>query len=176
VPRTAWRRSAAALALALVPVLSACSIGVNAGTTTQGPSGNGANKNSSSGDIALRGITLVTGLGASSKATMIGTVVNQSLTEPDVLTAVAITTPAGATTTITGPASVSSIPLPAGRPTSSVRIGYNAEYKVDVTGLKIDPSAFATVTFTFQKAGDVAVQVMAVPPVGIYAGLGPFLN
>ena len=38
----------------------------------------------------------------------------------------------------------------------SVRIGYNAEYKVDVTGLKIDPSAFATVTFTFQKAGDVA--------------------
>ena len=69
MPRTAWRRSAAVLALALVPALSACSIGVNAGTTTQGPSGNGASVNSSSGDIALRGITIVTGLGASTKAT-----------------------------------------------------------------------------------------------------------
>ena len=169
MPRTAWRRSAAVLALALVPVLSACSIGVNAGTTSQGPSGNGASANSSSGDIALRGITIVTGLGASTKATIIGTIVNQSLSQDDVLTGVSVTSPSGATVTLSGPESATSIPLPSGRPTSAVRIGFNADFKVD-------PSAFATVTFTFEKAGAVPVSVMAVPPVGIYAGLGPFLN
>jgi hypothetical protein len=176
VPRTAWRRSAAVLALALVPVLSACSIGVNAGTTSQGPSGNGASANSSSGDIALRGITIVTGLGASTKATIIGTIVNQSLSQDDVLTGVTVTSPSGASVTVSGPEAATSIPLPSGRPTSAVRIGFNADVKVDISGLKIDPSAFATVTFTFQKAGAVPVSVMAVPPVGIYAGLGPFVN
>jgi hypothetical protein len=176
VPRTAWRRSAAVLALALVPVLSACSIGVNAGTTTQGPSGNGAVADSASGAIALRGVTIVTGLGTSSTATIIGTIVNQSLTEDDVLTGVAVTDPSGATVTVSGPDSATTIPLPSGRPTSAVRIGYNADFKVDITGLAIAQSAFATVTFTFQNAGAVPVHVMAVPPVGIYAGLGPVLN
>ncbi len=176
MPRTAWRRSAAVLALALVPVLSACSIGVNAGTTTQPPSGNGASANSSSGTIALRGITIVTGLGASTKATVIGTIVNQSLTEDDVLTGVTVTDPTGATVTVAGPDAATTVPLPSGRPTSAVRIGFNADVKVDITGLTIPATAFATVTFTFQKAGAVPVSVMAVPPVGIYAGLGPFLN
>ena len=177
MPRTAWRRSAAVLALALVPVLSACSIGVNAGTTSQGPSGNGASANSSSGDIALRGITIVTGLGASTKATIIGTMVNQSLSQDDVLTGVTVTAPSGATATITGTAtSGGTIALPANRPTSAVRIGFNADYHVDLTGLKVAPSAFATVVFTFQKAGAVPVSAMAVPPVGIYAGLGPMTS
>ena len=173
MPRTAWRRSAAVLALALVPVLSACSIRVNAGTTTQQPSGNGAFANSSSGLIALRGITLVTGLGASTKASVIGTIVNQSLTEDDVLTGVTVTDPTGATATVAGPDSATTVPLPSGRPTSAVRLGGGGEVNVDVTGLSLPASAFATVTFTFQKAGDVPVQVMTVPPVGIYAGLGP---
>ena len=157
-------------------MLSACSIGVNAGTTTQAPSGNGATANSSSGDIALRGITIVTGLGASSRATIIGTIVNQSLSQDDVLTGVSVTSPSGATVTVSGPDAATTIPLPSGRPTSAVRIGFNSDVKVDITGLKVDPSAFATVTFTFEKAGAVPVSVMAVPPVGIYAGLGPFLN
>jgi hypothetical protein len=176
VPRTAWRRSAAVLAVALVPVLSACSIGVNAGTTTQQPSGNGAFANSSSGLIALRGITIVTGLGASTKATVIGTIVNQSLTEDDVLTGVTLTDPSGATVTLAGPDAATTVPLPSGRPTSAVRIGGGGDVKVDITGLSIPASAFATVTFTFQKAGAVPVAAMTVPPTGIYAGLGPFLN
>ena len=174
MPRTAWRRSAAVLALALVPVLSACSIGVNAGTTTQQPSGNGAFANSSSGLIALRGITIVTGLGASTKATVIGTIVNQSLTEDDVLTGVTVTDPTGATVTVAGPDAATTVPLPSGRPTSAVRLGGGGDVKVDITGLSIPASAFATVTFTFQKAGAVPVAAMTVPPTGIYAGLGPF--
>jgi hypothetical protein len=176
VPRTAWRRTAAVLALTLVPVLSACSIGVNAGTTTQGPSGNGANANSSSGDIALRGITIVTGPEKGTSATIIGTIVNQSLSQDDVLTAVSVTDPSGATVTVSGPDAGTTIPLPSGRPTSAVRIGYNSDVKVDITGLTVAQSAYATVTFTFEKAGAVPVSAMAVPAVGIYAGLGPVLN
>jgi hypothetical protein len=174
VPRTAWRRSAAVLALVLVPALSACSIGVNAGTTSQQPSGNGAFADSSSGGIALRGITIVTALGAGTRATVIGTIVNQSLTEDDVLTGVTVTDPTGATATIAGPDSATSVPLPSGRPTSAVKIGGSGAVKIDITGLSLPASAFATVTFTFQKAGAVPVAVMTVPPVGIYAGLGPF--
>jgi hypothetical protein len=178
VPRTAWRRTAAVLALAAVPLLSACAIGVNAGTTAQGPSGNGATANSSSGGIGLRGITIVTSaIPAATKATIVGTIVNLTTDQDDVLTGVTVTDPSGATATITGTAAPGgTIALPANRPTSAVRIGFNADYHVDLSGLKIAPSAYAKVVFTFQKAGAVPVAVMSVPPVGIYAGLGPFTN
>jgi len=178
VPRTAWRRTAAVLALAAVPLLSSCAIGKDAGTTQQMPSGNGANADSQSGDIAVRGITIVTSaVPSSTKATIIGTLVNQSLTQDDVLTGVTVVSPAGVTATINGTAVVgTTITLPANRPTSAVRIGFNADYHVDISNLQIDPTAFAQVVFTFQKAGAVPVSVMAVPPVGIYAGLGPFTS
>jgi hypothetical protein len=172
VPRTAWRRTAAVLALALVPVLSACSIGVHAGTTMQGPSGNGAS--AGVGAMELRGITIVTADGDTTKATVIGTIVNTSPTDDDVLTGVSVVDPTGATATITGTsAGAGQIAVPANRPTSSVRIGYNADYDVDITGLTIAPTAFAQVQFTFQNAGTVVVPTMVVPPTGIYAGLGP---
>lgn len=173
MPRTAWRRTAAVLALVLVPVLSACSIGVNAGTSTQGPSGNGANADA--GPMQLRGITIVTGSGASSSnASVIGTIVNTSPTQDDVLTGVTVVDPTGAKATITGTAVTSGqIPVPANRPTSAVRIGFNADYHVDITGLTIDPTAYAQVQFTFQNAGTVVVPTMVVPPTGIYEGLGP---
>ena len=172
MPRTAWRRTAAVLALTLVPVLSACSIGVNAGTSTQGPSGNGASADA--GPMQLRGITIVTGAGGGSDATILGTIVNTSPTVDDVLTGVTVTDPTGATATITGTAVTSGqIPVPANRPTSSVRLGFNSDYHVDLTGLHIDPTAFAQVQFTVQNAGSVVVPTMAVPPTGIYAGLGP---
>ena len=175
MPRTAWRRSAAVLVLTAVPLLSACSIGVNAGTTSQGPSGNGATANSSSGTIALRGVTIVTsGVPSSTKATVIGTIVNLSPDVDDVLTGVTVTDPKGATSTITGTSAAgSTIALPANRPTSAVRIGFNADYHVDLSALTIPASAFAHVVFTFAKAGAVPISVMAVPPVGIYTGLGP---
>ena len=178
MPRTARRRTAAVLALAVVPLLSACAIGVNAGTTSQGPSGNGATANSTSGSIGLRGITIVTGASpGSTQATIIGTLVNLTLDQDDVLTGVTVTDPSGTTATITGTAtSGGTIALPANRPTSAVRIGFNADYHVDLAGLKVAPSAFATVVFTFQKAGAVPVSAMAVPPVGIYAGLGPMTS
>lgn len=175
MPRTAWRRTAAVLALVLVPVLSACSIGVNAGTSLQGASGNGASADV--GPMELRGITIVTANGDTTKATVIGTIVNTSTTTDDVLTGVSVVDPVGATATITGAAAgAGQIPVPANQPTSSVRIGYNADYHVDITGLTVAPTAFAQVQFTFRNAGTVVVPTMVVPPTGIYAGLGPVLG
>ena len=172
------RRRLFDLCLVVVPLLSACAIGVGASTTTQGPSGNGATANSSSGGVGLRGITIVTSaVPAATKATIVGTIVNLTTDQDDVLTGVTVTDPTGATATITGTsASGGTIALPANRPTSAVRIGFNADYHVDLSGLTVAPSAFAKVVFTFQKAGAVPVSVMAVPPVGIYAGLGPFTS
>lgn len=174
MPRTTWRRTAAVLALAVVPLLSACSIGVNASTTVQGPSGNGASANV--GTMQLRGITIVTGAAPSTNATIIGTIVNTGSTD-DVLTGVTLLAPTGATAAITGTSVAGGqIPVPAARPTAAVRIGFNADYHVDISGLTIDPTAYAQVQFTFQNAGTVVVPTMAVPPTGIYAGLGPALN
>jgi hypothetical protein len=170
VPRTAWRRTGAVLALALVPALSACSIGVNAGTTSQGPSGNGANANSTSGTINLRGVTIVTGPAGSTNANLLATVVNAG-TEDDTLTGVTITAPGGATTTITGSGITGGqLPLPS---QSSSRVGFNSTENIEIAGLTIAPTAFAQVQFTFAKAGNVSVPTMAVPPTGIYTGLGP---
>ena len=68
----AFRIAVAAAALALVPALAACGSGVTAGTSLQGPSGNGANVNV--GPVQLRAITVVQAK-TGTAATIIGTIV-----------------------------------------------------------------------------------------------------
>lgn len=165
------RLAAVTLALALVPTIAACSVGPNAPTSNQGPSGNGSS--ASQGPIQLRAITIVKGGAGLPIGTFVGTFVNTG-TEPDVLRSVTITNPSGSSTTVTGTNAVaSSLVLPA---LSSTQIGYQGTTHIDIKGLTIDPTAYATVTFTFAKAGEVALPVMAVQPVGIYAGLGPITS
>ena len=99
MPRTSLRVAAAALVVALVPALAACSTGKNASTTTQQPSGNGSS--ASVGPLQLRGVTIVKGDGDLGVGTIIGTIVNTG-TDPDVLTGVTVAAPTGATATIVG--------------------------------------------------------------------------
>lgn len=167
--RTPARRTAALVgALALVPALAACASGVDAGTTVQGPSGNGANANL--GPIQLRDMTLVSGSVDPQAATTIGTIVNTG-TDPDALLGATITSPTGATVRLAGTGiSGSTLPLP---PQSAVRIGFNSDDHLDVSGLSITPSFFAQVQFSFQKAGTITMPVMVVPPTGIYQGISP---
>jgi hypothetical protein len=168
VPRTTLRLAAAALVLAATPVLTACSTGPNAPTTNQQPSGNGSSANV--GTLQLRGITIVTGAAGLPVGTIIGTIVNAG-TDPDVLTGVSVAAPSGATASIIGGTSTGGqLVLPPRTPT---QIGYQGVEHIDLTGFQIAPSAFADVVFTFQKAGQVTVRVMSVPPTGIYEGLGP---
>jgi hypothetical protein len=165
------RLAAVTLALALVPALAACSVGPNAPTSNQGPSGNGTSANQ--GPIQLRGVTIVKGGAGLPIGTFVATVVNTG-TDADVLRDVTITDPTGATTSITGTNAVaSSLALPA---LSSTQVGYQGTTHIDIKGLTIDPTVYATVTFTFAKAGEVSIPVMAVQPVGIYAGLGPITS
>jgi hypothetical protein len=182
VPSTRVRVSAAAAvaALAVLPLLGGCSSADEAtGTAIQTQaSGNGASANV--GDIALRGVTIVKGAAGLPVGTVIGTLVNSG-GEPDVLTGVSVTNPSGATATITGGAT-GSLQLPAqsrvqiGQETNvaaGLNGGVNLPVHVDLTSFTIAPSAFATLVFTFQKAGTVTVPTMAVLPDGIYAGYGP---
>ena len=170
MPRTSLRVAAAALVVAMVPALSACSTGPNAATTTQQPSGNGSSANL--GPMQLRGVTIVTG-GDLPVGTVIGTIVNTS-TDPDVLTGVSVAAPSGATATIVGGATADGqLALP---PRTPVQIGYQGSEQIDLSGFRIDPSAYAEVVFTFEKAGTVTVPVMSVPASGIYAGLGPLAS
>ena len=162
----AFRIAVAAAALALVPALAACGEGVNAGTSLQGPSGNGANVNV--GPLQLRAITVVQAK-TGTAATIIGTIVNTG--DADTLLGATITSPTGATVTLAGTAvQGGQLPLPA---QSSTRVGFNSEEHLDVTGLTIAPTFFATVEFSFKTAGRVSTPVMVVPPTGIYEGLAP---
>ena len=164
--RTVLRTAAAALSLALVPALAACGSGVNAGTTRQGPSGNGSSADL--GPLQLRGMTIVTGTGGA--ATIIGTLVNTG-SDPDSLVAAKITTPGGATVALTGTqVTGGALPLPG---QSSTRVGFNSTDHLDVTGLTIPASSFADVVLEFKTAGQVTVPMMAVLPQGIYENLQP---
>lgn len=165
------RLAAVTLALALVPAMAACSVGPNAPTTAQGPSGNGTSANQ--GAIQLRAITIVKGGAGLPIGTFVGTFVNTG-SEPDVLRSVTITDPKGSTTTVTGTNAVASTLLLPGF--SSTQVGYQGTTHIDIRGLTIAPTAYAAVTFTFAKAGDITLPVMAVQPVGIYAGLGPITS
>jgi hypothetical protein len=165
------RLAAATLALVLVPAVAACSTGPNAPTTAQGPSGNGTSANQ--GPIQLRAVTIVKGGAGLPIGTFVATFVNTAA-EPDVLRSVTIDDPKGTTTTVTGTNAVASTLVLPGF--SSTQIGYQGTTHIDIRGLTIAPTAYATVTFTFAKAGQVTMPVMAVQPVGIYAGLGPLTS
>jgi len=74
----------------------------------------------------------------------------------------------------TEPATTSSQKTPiAIRPGSSVRVGGPAADQIVLTGLKITPGSYATVTVTFERAGSETRKVAVVPAVGYYEGYGP---
>jgi len=169
------RTLVAAALLVAAPLLAACSVAD--ATTSQQPSGNGAS--ATVGPMQLRAITIVKAGAGVPLGSVIGTIVNTGTT-PDTLTSVQVTNPSGTTTTITG--ALGSIPIPAqGRVQigATTQIGQAAvnvntpAQQITIKNFTIAPTAFANVVFTFQKAGQVTVPTMAVPPTGIYSGLGP---
>ncbi|MFC6236562.1 hypothetical protein [Longivirga aurantiaca] len=164
--RTRHVVAASALTLALVSSLTGCSTGFSAATGLQAASGNGANTNL--GDLQIRDITIVK-VDGSPQGTLIGTIVNRG-TEDDALTGVTLVEPTGKAT-IGGTAAVAgTLPL---KTSTYTRIGYNAEDHVDITGLEASPTQYVTVELQFQRAGTVRMDVMAVPPTGIYEGIAP---
>jgi hypothetical protein len=165
-----FRRTAAAVAVAALAVvpLSACGIGFEAATTTQRPSGNGANADL--GAIQMRGVTLVDGPDGSRTGTVLMTLVNSG-NEPDALTGVRMVQPPDGRAEILGAGVLGgSVPLPR---VSRTSVGYDSDIHVDVSDLGLSPTQFTEIEFTFLKAGRIVLPVMSVLPTGIYAGITP---
>jgi copper(I)-binding protein len=157
-------RAAVALAVSLVAVLptAGCYQGFDNTVNTQGPTGNGTDFQVGDG-IKVQDATLVTGPeGESGVASLVMSIINEGEL-PDALVRVT-----------TEPATTSSQKTPiAIRPGSSVRVGGPATDQIVLTGLKVAPGSYATVTVTFERAGSETRKVAVVPAVGYYEGYGP---
>ncbi len=157
-------RAAVALAVSLLAVLptAGCYQGFENTVNTQGPTGNGTDFLVGA-DIKVQDATLVTGpQGASGVASLVMTIINEGEL-PDALVTVS-----------TEPATTSSLRTPiALRSGASVQVGGTAQDQVVLTGLKVTPGSYATVTLSFERAGSETRKVAVVPAVGYYEGYGP---
>lgn len=139
-----------------------CYQGFEGTVNSQGPTGNGTDFLVGA-DIKVQDATLVTGpQGESGVASLIMTIINESEL-PDALVKVS-----------TEPATTSSQKTPiAVTSGASVQVGGPADDQVVLTGLKVTPGSYATVTFSFERAGSETRQIAVVPGVGYYEGYGP---
>ena len=154
-------------AAALVPALAGCWQGSEATTTWQASQNSGNGVEARIGDLSVQNATVVRG--DDGRASLIMSVFNLG-PDPDALT--------GAT--------VNGIPaaLP-GTPEGSIVLpgdfqsyGYGVEGQPPANfllleGLDAGPSTYVPVTLTFERAGQLDISVLTVPPVGYYEGLLP---
>ena len=149
------RRRVAAIAVAaiLVPSLGGCYQGFNAQTSQQANQAVGNGANLTTGDVEVRGATWVRNSLNPQEATLVATFINNG-EEPDRLVKVEVqpTSPTG----ITGGA----LEVPT---SGSVRTGYWSPNFINVFNLQAFPSTFIPTTFTFERAGTVTGDVLAVP-------------
>jgi hypothetical protein len=129
---------------------------------TQGPTGNGTDFLVGP-DIKVQDATLVTGPeGQSGVASLVMTIINEG-EMPDALVKVS-----------TEPATTSSQRIPlAVKSGASVQVGGPAAEQIVLTGVSVTPGSYATVTFSFERAGSETRSVAVVPAVGYYEGYGP---
>lgn len=157
-------RAVVALAVSLVAVLptAGCYQGFDNTVNTQGPTGNGTDFLVGP-DIKVQDATLVTGPeGQSGVASLVMTIINEG-EMPDALVKVS-----------TEPATTSSQRIPlAVKSGASVQVGGPAAEQIVLTGVSVTPGSYATVTFSFERAGSETRSVAVVPAVGYYEGYGP---
>jgi hypothetical protein len=164
VPDVIRSRAVVALAVSLVAVLptAGCYQGFDNTVNTQGPTGNGTDFLVGP-DIKVQDATLVTGPeGQSGVASLVMTIINEG-EMPDALVKVS-----------TEPATTSSQRIPlAVKSGASVQVGGPAAEQIVLTGVSVTPGSYATVTFSFERAGSETRSVAVVPAVGYYEGYGP---
>lgn len=158
---TARRVAAVAAAAVLLPSLSGCWSGFSAQTSEQANQAVGNGSNLSTGDMLIRGATWVRNVANPTEATLVATFVNNGQ-EPDRLTKVEIE-PAS-------PMGISAGALEIG-PGASVRSGFWSTSFINAFQFQAFPSTFVSTTFTFENAGSVTGDVIAVPNTGMYSGI-----
>lgn len=146
-------------ALAVLPA-GGCYQGFNGTVNSQQPSGNGTYL--SQGGISVQNAVLVSGTAESGTSALSFTMVNVSETA-DALESV--TVPAPATAGLAGP-----IELPA---RNVIAVGGPNEHQIDLTKFQTPAGSYADVVFKFREAGELAGQVLVVPPTGAYAAYAP---
>jgi hypothetical protein len=155
------RLAAVAAAAVLVPSLSGCWAGFDAQTSVQANQAVGNGASLSTGDMQILGATWVRNVDNASEATLVATFVNDS-DVPDKLVKVEVQ-PA-AQVGITG----AELEVPVD---GSLRVGYWSPNFINVFGLQAFPSTFVPTTFTFENAGTVTGDVLAMPNEGQYSGV-----
>jgi hypothetical protein len=157
------KRAAALLALALVaaPALTGCFNGPRATTTVQATQNTGNGVEATQGAIHIENLTVVLGPEGSGTATVLTRLTNTGPV-PDRLTFASVD---GKGATITG----DSIEL---LPGASVSVGYASDVFINSYDFAA-VSTYVPVQLGFEEAGLLTVNVLTVPPAGIYAGIAP---
>jgi copper(I)-binding protein len=153
---TVRRSIAAAVVVIAAPALSAC--GVNFGAQTDQVYNPSAGTDDRSGEVDVLNALIVTG--SPGTGTVVAGLVNNDPQNSDQLVNVA---GAGqdvkATVTVTGP-----VVIPAGGLLNLAQGG-----GVTIAGARIQPGNFVTLTFTFERAEAVTLDVPVMPHSGDYA-------
>ena len=166
--RTVLRNSAVGItAVALVPILAGCWQGPAATTNVQATQNSGNGTQAQVGNIKVENATVVRG--DDGRASLIMSVFNVGA-EPDALTGATV---GGLPATLPASPDVAVL-VPGGART----FGYGAEGQppanlLIVEGLQVEQSGYVPVTLTFERAGQLDISVLTVPPVGYYEGLLP---
>jgi len=144
----------------LIPVMTGCFNGQQATTNVQAtnPSGNGAQANL--GGIVVDNVTVVQGPGTT--ATLLMRATNQGL-ETDALVGATID---GEVAEIVGTA----VQL---MPGDSFSFGWDSVHYVNANAFEAPMSSYVPVTLQFANAGMAELDVLIVPPTGIYEGIAP---
>ncbi|MGI9196201.1 MAG: hypothetical protein ACR2KE_01945 [Candidatus Nanopelagicales bacterium] len=168
--RTVLRNSAIGItAVALIPLLAGCWQGPAATTTVQATQNSGDGTQAQVGSIKVENATVVRG--DDGRASLIMSLFNVG-SEPDMLTGVTLN---GNAVTLPGPDATALLPG------SARSFGYGMEGQPPVNilltqGLDVPASSYVPVTLTFERAGQLDISVLTVPPVGEYEGLLPLLG
>jgi copper(I)-binding protein len=151
------KKIALAIALASSLALTGCAVGFDAGTETQGNSGNG--RTADVGNIQIRNAVLVADENDQTRATLVATIINKGDSE-DSLKSI----DAGQTIKV----SLSEITLINRLPVS---IGYNSEIFVLFTtiGKSLAPGQFVDVTLSFGKNESIKMSLLVTPNTDYYS-------
>ena len=152
----------ATIAVALTATLSGCYSGFGANTNEQSLMNSGNGTQAQIGEIRIENATLVLGPKGSGTATLLTTMVNQG-SAPDSLVGLEIGTKPVYVTPGGGE-------LTAG---AAVSFGFNSAVWINSYEITAPASNYVPVKIQFKDAGIVLLNVLTVPPTGIYAGIAP---
>lgn len=149
----------AGLAL-LVPSITGCFNGMNASTNVQSTTAPGTGVQAMIGTLSIDNATLVTGPGTT--GTLLMRIANFGPIGDTLVQAQINGQPAEIVGT--------SVEIPANE---SIPFGWESVHYVNTIALNVGPSTYVPVTLQFEKSGVVDMQVLTVPPAGVYEGIAP---